>query len=612
MSISKIVTSGAVLATLFVGSAVSAQTYYYGATTGCANISADLSYGSRGAQVTALQTFLVSQNYPGGGSWMVTGFYGQATVSAVRNFQQQHGLPVSGSVDASTRAAMCSGGYLPGLGGTGYNTYNTYPYNNNQYPYNNTFNYSTQYPYNYSNYNQLPYLPTGQTGNYYYGNNYNYGYGFGSCGSYPYFYPCTQYGSAPHLTSLSVTTAPPGAPVTVYGTGFEPTNTVYVGGTTLSNIQSPDGSQLTFTVPGNANGSVSVSVGNARGTSNALTLTTGINYPTQPPYYPYPNPCLPGQGGYGYGLPGQGYNCPPTNTGTPTISYLLPNSGAVGTSVTVYGTGFSATGNTVHFGNGIISNKQSFDGRSISFTVPSSLSGYGYQPIGLGTYDVSVTNSYGVTSNTMPFTITSVGTTGSAPSVSGITGPTSLQTNVSGTWTVTVQNPSNAYLTTTVNWGDSSAYAQNTQSTYAQGSTALTFSHAYSQNGSYTITFTVSNGAGQSSVSSVTVSVSGSGTGSISLNTLNPSTGHIGTQVVLTGSGFDALNNTVHFGVGGTMHIPSTGGVIYYTIPSYVSPCDVSGGGVCTQYIQQVTPGSYQIYVTSPLGNSGSLTFQVQ
>src|SRR3989344_5871162 len=68
----------------------------------CTILTSNLSYGMRNPQVRELQRFLVSLNFPGGGSWMITGYFGPATRQAVRNFQQQSGLAVSGYVDAST------------------------------------------------------------------------------------------------------------------------------------------------------------------------------------------------------------------------------------------------------------------------------------------------------------------------------------------------------------------------------------------------------------------------------------------------------------------------------------------------------------------------------
>lgn len=585
MSFNKLVVSGVVAVSLFGASIASAQTYYTTGTSyagSCISIAYDLSYGSRGSQVSALQSFLVTQNYPGGGSWMVTGNYGSATVAAVRNFQQVHGLPMTGAVDSSTRAAIsrvgCGGSNynIPGLGGTNYVYNQGYSYNNyNQYPY---------------SYNVPPYTN--------YNNSYN-----NNCGTYPYYYSCNNYGSAPTLTSLSVTSAAIGAQVTVYGTGFDAfNNTVYVGGTTIPNLPSNGGTSFTFTVPQNANGIVSVSVGTSRGTSNSLTLTVLGNV--------YPYPCN-NNTYYGYGY----NNCVPGNMGTPFISYLSPTSGGVGTSVTVFGSGFSTTGNTLHFGNGIVGNLPSFDGLSVSFTVPSSLSGYGYQPIGLGTYNVSVTNSAGVTSNTVPFNITSLGTTG-APSITNVSGPTSLNMGTTGTWSVTIQNPGNSYVSVSANWGDTnSAYVNqaSAQSTSVSGATTLTFTHVYYTPGSYTVAFTITNSSGQSAMTSATVSISGSSNnGNVLLSSISPTSGHIGTQIMLTGSGFTG-DNTVHFGVGGTQHLTSQSNTyLYFTVPSYLSPCDVTAiGGVCAQYLQQVTPGNYQVYVTNQNGTSQTLSFQV-
>jgi peptidoglycan hydrolase-like protein with peptidoglycan-binding domain len=476
---------------LLTTGAASAQVYnsFYNVVNPsvCANLTTDLSVGSHGSQVRALQTFLVAQNYSGGGSWMITGNYGQATAAAVRLFQQQVGLPVSGWVDAATRFSINQAGCGSNYGYTNPNTYNVY--NNNygytypDYSYPNNFygNYNNSYPYNY---------------NYYQNTSSN-------CGVFPYFYSCyNNVGSAPTLTSLSTTYALPGNVVTIYGTGFDSSNnTVYIGGTSLRNISSYNGMTLSFTVPANTYGTVSVSVGNTFGTSNALTLNTGGNTNVCSTY-PY------NQNGYG------GY-CPPATNGQITI---YPASGAVGTNVTIYGWNFTQTNNTVHFGNGIIANLSSYDGRSISFTVPTTISGYGYQPIGLGAYNVSVTNGSGQTSGAVPFTITSLG------------GGTNTSNNVA-------------------------------------------------------------------------------------LNSISPSYGSIGTQIMLIGNGFNSTDNTVHFGIGGTLHVPSSnnGTVIYYTVPQYVNPCDLaSQGNLCSINVQPLLPGPVQVSVSNGNGTSQNLMFQVQ
>jgi peptidoglycan hydrolase-like protein with peptidoglycan-binding domain len=274
----------AVSGILLTASAAMADTYStYPLVGACTTVSRDLSTGDRGSDVTTLQTFLVNQNYPGGGTWMITGYFGAATRQAVRNFQAQQDLPVTGTVGPQTRAAISRvscGGYS----GTDLS-------------------------------NPLSYI----------------------------------YGTLPTPVAASATIIPT----------TQPAVPVYTLPTTTTNC----------------------------GTYSIL---------------------------YGYNI-----NCPST---TPTITYLNPVSGGIGDRVTVYGSGFSATGNTVRFGNGIITSLISPDGQSVSFTVPSQLSGFGSQPVGLGTYPVSVSNAAGLTSGTLPFTVTSLGS-GSAPTISSVNGP---------------------------------------------------------------------------------------------------------------------------------------------------------------------------------------------
>ncbi len=575
----KIIASSVIVAALFSAGIASAQTYSYGSGA-CTNLADNLSIGSRGTQVTSLQSFLVAQNYPGSGMWMVTGYFGQATAAAVRNFQQNHGLAVSGMADSATRAAInaVSCGYLAAP----VTTYNPFNYNYNYNNYNNT------YPYNFSN-------------------------------TYP-------YNGTFSITSMSQNTGVPGDSVTLFGVGFDPiNNTVHFGTQVVPGISSGNGTSLTFTVPSyygiTGNQSVQLYVSDSRGTSNSMTFTLfpfGAGYyPYNQYQYPYNNQNTCGYpynySAYGCGCAWGGYGCP--NNGVPTITYLSPNSGGVGTAVTVFGTGFSTTGNSIHFGNGVITNLNSPDGRSVSFVVPSQLTGFGTQTLIVGTYNVSVANSAGITTNTMPFSVTSV-YSGVAPSITTVNGPTTLGVGMQGTWTLQVNNPGGTYLTVSANWGDTTVYgysASAPQTIYTQGQTTVTFTHTYYAGGTYTPTFTASNSSGQQNSASASVLVSGSGgVGTITLSYLAPTAGYAGTQVVLSGTGFSTYDNTVHFGMGGTQHVPSINGTtIYYTIPAFVSPCDLIGYG-CGAPAQQVMPGSYPIYITNGNGTSQTLSFQVQ
>ncbi|MBI4068081.1 peptidoglycan-binding protein [Candidatus Kaiserbacteria bacterium] len=351
----KCVISSLITAVLLTAVPAFAQVYYpnYASSATCTMLTRDLSVGLRNSEVLTLQRFLVAQNYPGGGNWMLTGYFGRATEQAVRNFQQQVGIYMTGIVDVATRSAIqnasCGGYTYPNYN---YNYNNTYPYTNYTYP------------------------------------------------TYPNYSGCQYY--------------------------------------------------------------------NCQSQSDALSIT-----------------------------------------------YVTPNSGAVGSVVTVYGYGFSTEGNAVHLGNGIIANLSSFDGRSLSFTVPAQLSGYGTQMTQLMTYNLYVTNQLGQNSNVTQFIVTS------------LTG-------------------------------------------------------------------------------------SGTSQGLVTLNTLSPGQGQKGTQIQLIGSGFSANDNSVHFGIGGLRNVSSVNGTtIYYTIPQYVSTCDLIVGSGCAAPATKVVAGSYAVYVTNGNGSTQALNFTV-
>lgn len=493
----KKISLGFALAVVLVAQSAYAQAYYtmpanysVGTYGSCVSINRDLSVGSRGSDVLSLQKYIVSRNYPGGGSWIMTGYYGSATRAGVMNVQIDMRLPQTGILDAQTRAALSAA-----TCGTAYQSSYLTPPQTTIAPW-----------YNYNNYT--------------YGYNYN-----GNC-------------------SL------------LYG----------------NNCQCPTGQGTWYTVNGQS-------------------------------YY---SNCQSGT----------------TSYGTPSISYLSPQSGSIGTTVTVYGYGFSSTNNTVRFGMAgqnqtLVTGLNSYDGRSVTFTVPSTLSGYSYNTVVPGVYNVAVTNSSGFTSSAVSFTVNSNGSYGSAPSINNVSGPNTIAVNTTGTWTVSLNNPYNAnYTSVSVNWGDPvyGAYLSAPQQVYGTGQQSATFTHAYAQTGTYTVTFTVSNSYG-TNTSSMTVNVTNNGTyySAPSISYVTPTIGNVGSQIQIVGTGFSG-DNTVHFGNGGRMHVTSaSGNYIYFTVPQYLSPCDVQTSGTyCAQYQQLVTPGQYQLYVTTNGVNSNSITYTVQ
>ncbi len=103
-------------------------------------------------------------------------------------------------------------------------------------------------------------------------------------------------------------------------------------------------------------------------------------------------------------------------------------------------------------------------------------------------------------------------------------------------------------------------------------------------------------------------------TSTVSISSVTPTQGSVGTQVIIYGTGF-TNDNTVRFGIGGTQHLSSynNGTAIAYTIPQSVGPCNLvtSGQQMCAAVLQLVTPGTYTLSVSNANGQSGQATFTV-
>jgi hypothetical protein len=99
----------------------------------------------------------------------------------------------------------------------------------------------------------------------------------------------------------------------------------------------------------------------------------------------------------------------------PSIRSLVPNSGPVGTRITITGKSFGPTGNTVHFGNGGKRDVPSTNaGTTIIYTIPSAVGPSDLNPgikaplqiVSPGAYPIAVGNMQGQISNTAQFTVT--------------------------------------------------------------------------------------------------------------------------------------------------------------------------------------------------------------
>lgn len=77
--------------------------------------------------------------------------------------------------------------------------------------------------------------------------------------------------------------------------------------------------------------------------------------------------------------------------------------------------------------------------------------------------------------------------------INSVSGPNSLKIGQSGTWTVNATGPSGANLTYSVDWGERYNSFTGSLSSKEAVSQTSTFTHSYSQSGTYTVKFTVRN-----------------------------------------------------------------------------------------------------------------------
>lgn len=103
----------------------------------------------------------------------------------------------------------------------------------------------------------------------------------------------------------------------------------------------------------------------------------------------------------------------------------------------------------------------------------------------------------------------------------------------------------------------------------------------------------------------------------LSISAAYPSQGIVGSPVTLNGTGFSS-NSTVYFGgalVSSSMSYPISGLVggnanLIFTVPQYITPCAPNAN--CIQLAQQVTPGTYPVYVRNYDGTvSNTINFIV-
>lgn len=107
------------------------------------------------------------------------------------------------------------------------------------------------------------------------------------------------------------------------------------------------------------------------------------------------------------------------------------------------------------------------------------------------------------------FTLTVTPTANREPSITSVSGPTSLEVGKTGTWKIRVYDPDGDNLTYSILWGDD--IARDTQLVSeiraASATQATSFTHSYAAAGTYTVKITVVDVHGASALSTITVVV---------------------------------------------------------------------------------------------------------
>ncbi|MDO8183499.1 MAG: dockerin type I domain-containing protein [bacterium] len=168
----------------------------------------------------------------------------------------------------------------------------------------------------------------------------------------------------------------------------------------------------------------------------------------------------------------------------------------------------------------------------------------GLVPVGQYTVQVCETGTNTCDASDSYFKIYDITTTNQPPVITGLTAPTSLvmrgTSSDTGTWVVKAYDPEGGALSYIVDWGDTSrAPISDGYTSVSAREQQSTFTHSYSQVGSYKVTITVSDNTGQNAQTSATVQVGSITTTQPSITVTSPNGGEsltLGNNVVVTWS----------------------------------------------------------------------------
>jgi peptidoglycan hydrolase-like protein with peptidoglycan-binding domain len=385
----------------------------------CLDFNSGMSIGSRDFNVSRLQDFLINQGFLRSSA---TGYFGSQTYRAVRDFQYSNGISMAGNVGPMTRgkikfltchtiitSPVSINSMMPTTGmvgsavtlyGSGFTNDNTIVFGNGVVPHvsspdsrNLTFT-----------------VPSSLSPACMYTNPACYMSSMPSMQTPPGTYPVSVTNTNGSSNSMNFTVVAQQSSVTPVISGIDSPTSLYIDqtGTWTVRASDPEGRGLSYSVLWGDESRIYPAAMSAQTSSFIQTSTFTHSY-SSPGIYTATF-VVRGQNGQTAQL-----SSTVQVTGTivrPQITSVYPSEiHSFGTTVTIYGTGFTRNTNSINF-NGVTSvatNVPSYDGTSLQFTVPATPCSPGLMcaqvALNYGSYPITVTNEKG-TSNSVQIAVT--------------------------------------------------------------------------------------------------------------------------------------------------------------------------------------------------------------